>query len=63
MVSKAPIFEALKVLHNMYRMQTITINVVQNYLKEQYDLQLTVLANGSIQAESQDGKQKYKINQ
>lgn len=63
MIAKATEFEALRVLHNMYKMKSITINVVQNYLKEQYDLQLTVLANGEIQAQSQDGKQKYKINQ
>jgi hypothetical protein len=61
MIAKATTFEALRVLHNMYKMRSITINVLQNYIKEQYDLQLTVLANGSIQAESQDGNQKYKI--
>ena len=63
MVTIAPIFEALRVLHNLYKMDRITFVALRNYLKEQYDLQLTVLANGEIQAESQDGKQKYKINQ
>lgn len=63
MVTKAPVFEALRVLHNMYRMQRITVSGVKNYIKEQYDLELTVLANGEIQAESQDKKHKYLINQ
>ena len=39
-----------------------TVQVI-NMLKENYDLDLTVLANGEISAQSQDGSQKYLINQ
>ena len=39
-----------------------TVQVI-NMLKENYDLDLTVLANGEIRAQSTDGTQKYTINQ
>lgn len=37
-----------------------TVQVI-NILKENYNLDLTVLANGGIAAESIDGKSKYLI--
>lgn len=63
MVTIAPIFEALRVLHNLYKMGKITFIDLRNYLREQYDVEITVLTNGEIKAESQDGKHKYLINQ
>lgn len=63
MVTIAPIFEALRVLHNLYKMGKITFTDLRNYLREQYDVEITVLTNGEIKAESQDGKHKYLINQ
>jgi len=63
MVTVAPVFEALRVLHNLWKMGKITFVDLRNYLKEQYDVEITVLTNGEIKAESQDGKHKYLINQ
>ena len=34
---------------------------VADTLKEEFDLELTVLTNGEIKAESPDGKTKYSI--
>ncbi len=62
MVPKATQFETMQVLHNLWSTNQLTAVEVRSMLKKQFDIQLTVLANGSIQAESQDGKQKYKIN-
>jgi hypothetical protein len=62
-IAKATEFETLRVLHMLWKNKDIDTVQVINMLKENYDLDLTVLANGEISAQSQDGSQKYLINQ
>jgi hypothetical protein len=63
MVVKATEFETLRVLHSLWVSRDLDPAKVKRILRESYGLELTVLANGEISAESEDGKQKYKINQ
>ena len=58
---KANTEEALRVFHTMWRSRKMETFQVKKLLKEEYDLELTVLANGEIKAESSDGKTKYSI--
>jgi hypothetical protein len=58
---KANIEEALRVFHTMWRSRKMAGFQVKTLLKEQFDLELTVLANGEIKAQSPDGKTKYSI--
>jgi hypothetical protein len=58
---KANTEEALRVFHTMWRSRAMNAVTVKTLLKEEYDLELTVLANGEIKAESPDGKTKYSI--
>jgi hypothetical protein len=60
-VNKATEFEALKVLHTLWKSNLLATSEVKRLLKEQFDLELVGLANESITA--QDEKSKYKINQ
>lgn len=60
-VNRATEFEALKVLHTLWKSNLLATSEVKRLLKEQFDLELVVLANESITA--QDEKSKYKINQ
>lgn len=60
-VKRATEFEALKVLHTLWKSNLLATSEVKRLLKEQFDLELVVLANESITA--QDEKSKYKINQ
>ena len=60
-VKRATQFEALKVLHTLWKSSLLATSEVKRLLKEEFDLELVVLANGSITAE--DEKSKYKINQ
>jgi hypothetical protein len=62
-VKRATEFEALKVLHTLWKSNSLATSEVKRLLKEEFDLELVVLANGSITAESTDKKQQYKINQ
>ena len=62
-VTKATEFDTMKVLHNLWSTNQITSVEVKSILKTQFDLELTVLANGEIKAQSTDGTQKYIINQ
>ena len=61
MVVQATIFETLRVLHNLWKSRDLDTVKVKTILKETYDLDLTVLANGEISAQSADGKSKYLI--
>lgn len=61
MVAKATEFETLRVLHTLWKNKDIDTVQVKNILNENYRLQLTVLANGEIAAQSPDGKTKYSI--
>ena len=63
MVTKATTFETLRVLHNLWKSKDLDTSKVRIILQETYDLELTVLSNGEISAQSPDGTQKYKINQ
>lgn len=61
MVAKATEFETLKVLHTLWKSKDLDTAKVKTILKETYNLELTVLANGEISAQSPDGKIKYSI--
>ena len=61
MVAQATVFETLRVLHNLWKSKDLDTSKVRLILKETYKLNLTVLANGEIKAESPDGKEKYTI--
>ena len=61
MVAKATEFETLKVLHTLWKSKDLDTAKIKTILKETYNLELTVLANGEISAQSPDGKTKYSI--
>ena len=63
MIAKATEFEALRVLHNLWKSKDLDTVQVKNCLWEAYGLLLTVLANGEISAQLEDGSRKYSINQ
>jgi hypothetical protein len=60
-VEKATEFETLRVLHTLWKSRGLEAATVKRLLKEGYNLELTVLANGEISAQSPDGKSKYSI--
>jgi hypothetical protein len=60
-VRRATEFETLKVLHTLWKSRNLETATVKRILKEEFDLELTVLANGEIKAQSPDGKTKYSI--
>ena len=62
-VTKATEFETLRVLHSLWISRDLEPAKIRTILKESYNLELTVLTNGEIRAQSTDGKQKYTINQ
>ena len=53
--------EVLRTLHTIWKSKAMNIVAVKTLLKEEFDLELTVLSNGEIKAESPDGKTKYSI--
>ena len=53
--------EVLRTLHTIWKSKAMNIVTVRTLLKEEFDLELTVLANEEIKAESPDGKTKYSI--
>ena len=61
MIQTATQFETMRVLHNLWSTNQITVVEVKTVLKRQFDLELTVLANGEIKAQSVDGTQEYSI--
>ena len=60
-VKRATDFEVLKVLHTLWKSKDLDIVKIKTILKETYNMELTVLANGEISAQSPDGKIKYSI--
>lgn len=54
-------FETLRVLHFLWKKRQVTVVKVKQILKESYDLELTVLTDKKIKAQSPDGKSKYSI--
>jgi hypothetical protein len=60
-VRKATEFETLTVLHTLWKSRSLEPAIVKRLLKEDFNLELTVLANGEISAQSPDGKTKYSI--
>ena len=60
-VQRATEFEVLRVLHTFWKDKDIDTVKVRTILKESYNLELTVLANREISAQSPDGKNKYSI--
>lgn len=60
-VAKAADFEVLRVFHTLWKSRGLETATVRKLLKEQFNLELTVLANGEISAQSPDGKIKYSI--
>jgi hypothetical protein len=61
MVQKATEFEALRVLHTLWRARRLTRVELIEILKKQYNLQLVAINKLLIEAESLDGKSKYSI--
>ena len=61
MIQTATQFETMRVLHNLWSTNQITVVEAKTVLKRQFDLELTVLANGEIKAQSVDGTQEYSI--
>ena len=60
-VARATEHDTLRVLHTLWKSRKLETAVVKRLLKEEFDLDLTVLANGEISAQSTDGKIKYSI--
>jgi hypothetical protein len=60
-VQRAADFEVLRVLHTLWKSRDIDVAKVKNILKESYSMELTVLTNSEISAQSTDGKTKYSI--
>lgn len=60
-VNKATEYEILRVLHTLWVEGHMSTYRVRFLLNDCYDLELTVLANGEIKAQSPDGKTKYSI--
>lgn len=60
-VRRSTEFETLRVLHTLWRSKDLDAVKVKTILKETYNLELVVLANGEITAQSPDGKTKYSI--
>jgi hypothetical protein len=60
-VKRATENDTLRVLHTLWKSRCLETATVKRLLKEEYDLDLTVLANGEIKAQSPDGKTKYSI--
>lgn len=60
-VQRATDFEVLRVFHTLWKSRGLETATVKRLLKEEFNLELTVLANGEISAQSPDGKIKYSI--
>ncbi len=60
-VQRATDTDTLRVLHTLWKSRRLEAATVKRLLKEEFDLELTVLANGEIAAQSPDGKIKYSI--
>ena len=60
-VKRATEFEVLTVFHTLWKSRSLETAVVKRLLKEDYNLELTVLTNGEISAQSPDSKTKYSI--
>lgn len=58
---KANTEEALRVFHTMWKSRGLDTAIIKRLLKEEYDLELTVIANGEIKAQSPDGRTKYSL--
>ncbi len=60
-LKKSTEFEILRALHTLWQSRDLDTVKIKTILKETYNLELTVLANGEISAQSPDGKTKYSI--
>jgi hypothetical protein len=60
-VKTATHFEVLTVLHSLWKSRDLDVSKIKNILRESYSLELLVLTNGEISAQSPDGKNKYSI--
>jgi hypothetical protein len=61
-VNRATEQETLQVLHTLWVGGRLSSYEVKKLLWQAYSLELTVLTNGEIRAESEDGETKYSIN-
>lgn len=61
MIQTPTAFDAMSVLHLLWKTNHMDVVAIKNFLKQEYNLTLTVLANGSIIAESEDGADTYTI--
>jgi hypothetical protein len=62
MIQTPTAFDTMSVLHLLWRTNHIDVVAIKDFLKQEYNLTLTVLANGSIVAKSEDGADKYTID-
>lgn len=60
-VKRATEFETLRVLHTLWKNKDLDTSKIIRYLKDAYELELTVLANEEISAQSEDGRVTYSI--
>ncbi len=58
---KANTEEVLRTLHTLSKSRGMNTVEIMGILKEEFDLELTVLTNGEIKVQSPDGKTKYSI--
>ena len=54
-------FDTLRVLHKLWKSKQLQTSQVRHITITDMDLELTVLTNTEIKAESPDGKEKYSI--
>ena len=62
MIQTPTAFDVMNVLHLLWKTNHMDIVAIKDFLKQEYNLTLTVLANGSIVAKSEDGADKYTID-
>lgn len=62
MVPKATEFETMKVLYTLWKSNHMDVASIKQILLSEYSLELTILSNSEITAQSPDGKTKYSIN-
>lgn len=61
MIPTPTILDAMNVLHFLWKTGHMDVVAIKNFLEQEYDLSLIVLANENMVAESKDGAENYKI--
>jgi ssDNA-specific exonuclease RecJ len=60
-ITQSTKFEILRALHTLWSSRNLDTVQIKTILKQAYDLELTVLTNGQIAAQTPDAKTKYSI--